>query len=183
MNTNAWLTLLAIVLGPTIGVVITLWVERSRRTKERRLQIVRMLLATRHMPADAQYNVAVNLIPADFNNQPAVMGAWRRYHEIVRERVDVPDHEKRLNAGQSAMIFQVIRSAGLQFSESDIQAQAYVSEGFVTRDNLYLDSLRAMPELAATLKKQHELMQKLVDRALAQPVNPSQGGIVKRSES
>jgi hypothetical protein len=47
---------------------------------------MRMLLSTRHMPADPLYSTAINLIPADFNDQIEVMDAWRKYHSVVRER-------------------------------------------------------------------------------------------------
>src|ERR1700676_3599046 len=101
MKLNDWLTLLAIVLGPTIAVAITLITERTRRVRETRIHITRMLLATRHMPADAQYNTAVNLIPAEFNDQEEVMKAWRAYHATVRERPAedmVADRDRRLSA-------------------------------------------------------------------------------------
>lgn len=154
---NDCLTLGAIVVGPTIAVVITLVIEKTRRTTERRLHIMRMLLATRHMPADAQYYMAINLIPAEFNDRPDVMQAWRRYHEQGRESVDPSqesDHQDRVTAAQSGMIFSVMRSVGLSnLSEGDIETQAYLSKKFVERDKVYIDSMRALPEIAATIKK------------------------------
>jgi hypothetical protein len=78
MKLNDCLTLGAIVVGPIFAVAITLIIDKTRRTMERRLHIMRMLLGTRHMPADAQYYMAVNLIPAEFNDRPDVMKAWRR---------------------------------------------------------------------------------------------------------
>jgi hypothetical protein len=112
MKLNDCLTLGAIVVGPTFAVAITLFIEKTRRTTERRLDIMRMLLATRHMPADAQYYMAINLIPAEFNDRPDVMKAWRRYHEQGRERVDPSqerDHQDRVtvkfrNAGPSEIL-------------------------------------------------------------------------------
>src|SRR5438270_11752653 len=112
MNLNDWLTLIAIVLGPLSAVLVTLLIETLRRRKERRLYIVRMLLTTRHIPADAQYNAAINLIPAEFHKRARVMAAWRTYHDRVRERPsqrDKADYEKRLTAAQSALIFQVMQ--------------------------------------------------------------------------
>ncbi|MGO9994125.1 MAG: DUF6680 family protein [Steroidobacteraceae bacterium] len=61
MKLNDWLTLIAIVLGPISAVCITLWIEHRRRLRERRLYVTRMLLMTRHLPADPQYNAAINL--------------------------------------------------------------------------------------------------------------------------
>lgn len=73
---------------------------RRRRVHERKLHIMRMLLATRHIPADGQYNAAINLIPAEFNKQKEVIDAWRKYHELVRQQPTVQaaidDHQRRL---------------------------------------------------------------------------------------
>jgi len=54
MKLNDCLTLGAIVGGPIFAVAIMLMIEKTRRTMERRLHIMRVLLGTRHMPADAQ---------------------------------------------------------------------------------------------------------------------------------
>ena len=175
MTNNEWLTLAAIVIGPMSAVGITLAIEKIRRTRERRLYIVRLLLATRHLPADAQYNVAVNLIPADFNDQKSVMDAWRNYHAVARERIGQPPdagHQRRMTAAQSTMIFQAMQSAGLELSEGDIQTESYVSQGFIDRDNLYLESLRALPTLANAMQIQVEYTRQLVERALSQGGSP-----------
>jgi hypothetical protein len=178
MTTNEWLTLVAIVVGPVSAVCITLWIERRRQVRDRRLYVTRMLLMTRHLPADPQYNAAINLIPVEFNDQPKVMAAWRTYHERVHQRVEPSqqaDHDKRVTAAQSGLIFEILRSAGLtNISEGDIQTQAYVSEGFIKRDTLYLDSLRAMPAIAETLERQRELTQRMVEALPQRPPAPPQ---------
>jgi hypothetical protein len=183
MTTNEWLTLTAIVLGPISAVGVTLWIEQRRHTRDRRLYIVRMLLMTRHLPADPQYNAAINLIPVEFNDQEKVIEAWRIYHERVRQKPDLSqqaDHDRRLSAAQSGMIFQVMRSAGLaNLSEGDIQTQAYVSEGFVERDRVYMDSLRALPAMAATMARQVELTQRIVDALPQRPPEAPQVPVVR----
>jgi hypothetical protein len=179
MTKNEWLTLCAIFTGPIAAVAITLWIENRRQVRDRRLYVTRMLLMTRHMPADPQYNAAINLIPIEFNDRPKVMEAWRLFHERVNETADDAqkgNHQKRLTAAQSGLIFQVIKCAGLaNLSEGDIQTQANISQGFVDRDQLYLESLRAMPAIAATMEKQRELTQRIVD---ALPPRQSNAGQV-----
>lgn len=173
MTTNEWLTLGAIIAGPIAAVGITLWIENRRQVRDRRLYVTRMLLMTRHLPADPQYNAAINLIPIEFNDQPKVIAAWRTYHERANESVDAlhqTDHQRRLAAAQSGLIFEVIKCAGLSnLSEGDIQTQAYISQGFVDRDQLYLESLRAMPAIAATMEKQRALTQRIVDALPQRP--------------
>ncbi len=178
MTTNEWLTLAAIVIGPVSAVCITLWIERRRQVRDRRLYVTRMLLMTRHLPADPQYNAAINLIPVEFNDQPKVIAAWRTYHERAHQRVEAAhqaDHDKRITAAQSGLIFEILRSAGLtNISEGDIQTQAYVSEGFIKRDNLYLGSLQALVDIAATMEKQRQLTQRIVEALPQRPPTPPQ---------
>ena len=176
MKLNEWLTLAAIVLGPISAVVITLWIEKARRVGERRMQIMRTLLATRHMPADAQYNVAINLIPAEFNDQEKVMSAWRKYQDKVSNHPALgheEEHERLMSVAQSGMIFEIMQCVGLKhLSEGDVQTQAYVSQGFVNRDMVYIESLRAMPKIAATLEEQRKLTQIIVDNIPRPPPPP-----------
>lgn len=186
MSLNEKLTLVAIVLGPVFAVCVTLWVEHRRKVRERRVQIMRMMLSTRHMPADPQWNAAVNLIPAEFNDQEEVMTAWRAYHAVARERhaeIDQPAWGKRLEVNQSALVFHVMRSLGLTLSEGDIQTEAYVSKGFVDRERIYIDALRAIPRVADTLDAQRALTQIIVDCLPGRgPQSPPPGPIVPRSQ-
>ena len=175
MTTNEELTLFALVLGPVFAVLVTLWIEGRRRRHERKIHIMRMLLATRHIPADVQYNTAINLIPAEFNSQKKVMEAWRNYHALVREqhtgKAAQEDHNKRITAAQSNLIYEIMRSVGLRLSEADIQTQVYISQGFIDRDALYLASLAAMPDIAATMRRQSQLTEALL-QGMGRPVPP-----------
>src|SRR3546814_19133659 len=61
------LTLIAVIVGPIVAVVITLWVDGRRRDREQKIIVLRLLLATRHIPADPRFLTAINLIPVEFN--------------------------------------------------------------------------------------------------------------------
>ena len=169
------LTLLGIVIGPIAAVLITLWADARRRDRDQRTQVVRMLLNTRRLPADPVYSVAINLIPVEFQRHRKVMVAWRAYIEAVRYRPTPENretHEKRVNGKQTALLFQMMRSLGINVTETDLEADGYVSEGFVWRDNLYLDSLTAARETADALKRQNELTERLVNGAAVQSAAP-----------
>jgi hypothetical protein len=172
METRDWLTLIALVFGPVAAVVISLLMEASRRTRENRLRVVRMLLSWRRLPAHPDYVTAINLVSVEFNDKPAVMEAWRRFLGLVNQRV--PDtqeaqaqHEKLMEVAKARLIFEAMKAAGLKASEGDIQVESYVSQGLMDRDAIYLQSLQAMPEIAATLARQAELTQQLLNLAHA----------------
>jgi len=155
------LTLIGIIIGPIAAVVITLITESSGQKRDRQIQVMRMLLNTRSMPADAAYSVAINLVPVEFNKSSKVMSAWRTYIEAVRFRPTKENEEEQhrlLKAKQTALIFQIMHQLGFELSETDIQTSAYISDGFIQRDNMYLDSLQAMRDIANEIKTQNEFL-------------------------
>lgn len=160
-----WLTLLGIVLSPIAAVLITLWVERRRRDQEQQVQTLRMLLTTRHLPADPAYSVAINLVPVEFSKHKRVMTAWSEYIEAVRfaptpENAEAAHEKTRVK--QTRLIYEITRVLKLGLSETDIQSSAYASEGYIKRDNLVIDAQLAWREIADALKVQTEVM--LADR-------------------
>jgi hypothetical protein len=156
-----FLTLIGIIIGPIAAVIITLATESRGQKRERRIQVMRMLLNTRNMPGDAAYSVAINLIPVEFNKMKKVMRAWTDYIEAVRFRPTKENkegHNVLLKAKQTALIFQIMQSLGFDLSETDIQTSAYISEGYIHRDNMYLDSLQAMCDIANEIKTQNKFL-------------------------
>src|SRR3546814_1173640 len=82
------LTLIAVIVGPIVAVVITLWVDGRRRDREQKIIVLRLLLATRHIPADPSFLTAINLIPVEFNARRDVMQAYNEFIEATRQRAD-----------------------------------------------------------------------------------------------
>ena len=159
------LTLIGIIIGPVIAVIITLITESKRRKREGQIQVMRMLLNTRHMPADPSYSVAINLVPVEFNDSNEVMTAWEKYIDVVRLK-PTPENqvsqEILITNSQTALIYRIMKSLGFNLSETSIQSSAYVSEGFIFRDKLYIDSLVAMRDIAEVIKQQNEFMRKSI---------------------
>jgi hypothetical protein len=155
-----WLTLVGILIGPIAAVAITLWVEGRRRDRDQQVQLMRMLLSTRHLPGDAAYTVAINMIPVEFNKCPKIITAWNAYIEAVRYRA-APENEhaqfKDTLAKQTKLIFEVMSYLGFQLAETDIQNSAYAAGGFIERDNITLDAWRAWPRIAEALELNNKL--------------------------
>lgn len=150
-----WLTLAGVFAGPLSAVLITLWIERRRRQNDARMQVLRMIMTTRRLPSDPAYLMAINMVELEFNDRKDVMEARRQYLDLVSQDVGQDrqaDHQTKINAKQATMIYGMMKAVGLRASESAIHTDAYVSQGFLDRDNLYLESLRAMPEVAGALR-------------------------------
>jgi len=157
MDTTAWLTLLAILLGPIVAVAVSLWVEGRRRRREARLMVLRQLIVTRHLASDPNYSAAINLVPVEFNDEPAVITEYKAYQEAIRQ---VPGEDpqaialcdQRVSITQTKLIFAIMRSLNLKASEADLPAEAYAARGMLQRDLLYLRSLEAQIRTADALE-------------------------------
>jgi hypothetical protein len=151
-----------------LATLTTLIVQARQQDRDRRMNVLRQLLATRALPADPAYVAAVNLVPVEFNKVRTVMEAWKAYIDCVRMQ-PTPGNEIVLNeqarTKQTKLISAIMASLRLDFSEADIQADAYVSDGFIKRETLVIESLRAnvvgaqaMHDVADALRAQTALL-------------------------
>lgn len=164
------LTLVGIIIGPIAAVIITLATEAKRRQRDAKIQIMRMLINTRHLPGDPLYSTAINLIPIEFNRDRKVMSSWNDYINHVRIKPSSENaqaHNILIVAKQTSLIFHMMKSLGFNLSETDIQTSAYASEGSIIRDNLYLDSLNATKRIADALELQTSFIQNTADSKTA----------------
>mgnify|MGYP003651925554 CR=1 FL=1 len=155
MELNAWLTLLAIVLGPIFAVVISLVIEARRRTRDSKLIILRLLVSTRDMPADSNYSTAINLIPVEFNDDKNVMAQYKSYLKTINTLPDEQNAQRQnleIVSQQTKLIFAMMQSLGLKIAETDIQLDAYRATGMAKRDSIYIDSLIATKRMADALE-------------------------------
>lgn len=156
MELNAWLTLLAIVLGPISAVVISLVIEARRRKRDSKLIVLRLLVSTRDMPADSNYSTAINLIPIEFSDDKDVIMQFKSYLKTINTPQDAqnaPRQNLEIVSQQTKLIFAMMRSLGLKIAETDIQLDAYRASGMARRDNIYIESLLATKRMADALER------------------------------
>lgn len=163
MDVRDWLTLAALLLGPVSAVGITLWIEGRRRKRDSRLNVLRQLMATRHLPSDPVYSTAVNLIPIEFNDEQPVMVAYKAYQTAVSQ-VPGDDPEAIAQCAQNTavkqtkMIFAIMQALKLRASEADLPAEAYAAKAMMARDLLWLKSLEGTVRIADALEAQTRLI-------------------------
>jgi hypothetical protein len=164
MTTTDWLTIAAIVLGPVIAVGITHWIEKRRKRDEAKLITLRILLSTRDLPSDPSYQVAIKLVPIEFNDCQKVLVAHREFLEAANVNTDgkSDDQIRAISENTSVkltrLIFEMSRAAGLDLRETDIQTGTFGTRGFFYRDLLVQDSQKAMRDIANVLWMQTRLL-------------------------
>ncbi|WP_419827620.1 DUF6680 family protein [Sphingomonas sp.] len=153
MTTAEITNIAAVLVSPVVAVLITLWLDGRRKDREQKITVLRLLLATRRFPGDPNYQTAVNLIPVEFGRSKSVMSAYKDFIKSV-----APGSATDSSVTMTRLIYEVAKRSGFAIRETDIQTDAYASQGWVDRDNLYLDSLKAQRDINTTLLLQARLM-------------------------
>jgi hypothetical protein len=128
--------ILATGLGPILAVQVQKIFEKRRATEGRRLQIFRMLMATRATRLSPAHVEALNAIPVEFygNSQALrqIQDDWKSYLDTLANK-DLTGQviaEKRNNAFID-MLYSMSRFIGYSFSKSAIENDVYRPEGHV----------------------------------------------------
>lgn len=178
MTTAELINLAAIFVGPVVAVGITLWIEERRKTRDSKINVLRMLLATRHLPSDPGYQVAIQLVPVEFNKCPAVLKAHEEFLAAANTPTDGKNDDqigRNTRTKLVRMIFEMTKAAGLNLRETDIDTGSFGSRGFYERDAILTDSQKAMREIAEVLKLQTRIM-------MGEQLMPEQTSITDQKE-
>ena len=164
MTTTDWITIAAIIIGPIVAVGITLWIEGRRKVQDAKLMTLRLLLSSRDFPSDPSYQVAIKLVPVEFNKCPDVLSAHREFLECANvDTEEMTDEQLRKVSEKTSvkltrLLFEMSQAAGLSLRETDIQTGGFGSRGFYYRDSLLQDSQKAMRDVANILWMQTRLL-------------------------
>lgn len=100
MTVSDWLTLLAIVLGPLFGVWLARHLQDRIFSRERRMDIFRMLMRTRRTRLYPEHVGALNLVEIEFAHDRQVIDAWRElFRHLGSEHLLRPDEKAPEGAG------------------------------------------------------------------------------------
>jgi hypothetical protein len=83
MTTADVLTIVAIALSPLIAVLVTVWLARSKETRDHKLNLLGTLIGSRHAPTGDDTIRALNLIDVVFYNAPRVRALWHEYFGML----------------------------------------------------------------------------------------------------
>src|SRR3546814_13923263 len=96
--------------------------------REQKIIVLRLLLATRHIPADPSFLTAINLIPVEFNARRDVMQAYNVFIEATRQRADAV-HAALIKLPSSPKLTRLVFAFSLAFRftlrDPAIQPTAY----------------------------------------------------------
>ena len=101
MTLNEKFTITAIIIGPVISVIITIWYQSRETKRTAQLNLYMDLISFReYTPIPWQFFVALNRIDVVFHENKSICKAWHEYFDLLcqeqTEIVSKQGHEKRI---------------------------------------------------------------------------------------
>ncbi|RIJ22600.1 hypothetical protein D1227_07540 [Henriciella mobilis] len=146
--------MIATIVGPLAAVGITLWYQGATKKREQQLVLLRMLSATRGLPGDLNHSAALTLVPVEFADSPIVMARHKAYLEAISKKDSDGNLENPTETVNKYhdLLQSIFEFLGYKFDHEAVRNQGVLTKGFIDRDNLYLDSLRASIHLAESAR-------------------------------
>jgi hypothetical protein len=153
ITADTWAVVVATGLGPVLAVALTLaftyWRETSDAKYNRRLNVFRMLMATRRVGISPDHVNAINLVEVDFYGCAAVEAEWKTYKNHLNDNSRPEDETWRRTKEKllSKLLFEIAKVLKFNIPAIEIFEGGYAPSGWAHRDLRYTGALEYLHEL------------------------------------
>lgn len=133
------ITILAIILGPILGIQIQKYLERRKEDKTRKNNIFKTLMSTRGANLTPAHIQALNLIDLEFHKDDKyeeVIDAWGEYLDNLKlaPAADASNEAFQIWSSKNedllaTLLFKMGRSLGYKFDKVQIKRNSYTPKG------------------------------------------------------
>jgi hypothetical protein len=143
-------------LGPIAAVQAQKWIERWQEEKRHKLGVFSALMTTRAEKLSAEHVQALNRTGLAFSKVMTVMVAWKAYLDNLGERPAKENEQNHWNRREDlfrTMLFEMSKHLKYPFSETDIKNTAYRPELHGAIEDVQLQLLGWLSDVAAGRKQ------------------------------
>jgi hypothetical protein len=159
---SALTNFIAIIVGLLIASRVAPKVQERAARRDQRERLLRVLISTSPMPANPEYQGAIGLIPIDFKGNKRILDARAAYLDAVNEPTPsdsnaIATYYQAQVDKQHELIATIAQELDFDLTTEALRTGAYVSKGFVDREQLQLMALQSWPRIADALELNNRL--------------------------
>jgi Family of unknown function (DUF6680) len=137
MTLEAWLTILAILLGPVVALGLQRFIERRREQQRRKHFVFRELMITRGTRLSPRHVEALNAIEVEFDakdrSERKVINALKEYFDVLNERADEEPQQLALYQRRDErfieLLYELSNCLGYRFDRVSLKRNIYTPVG------------------------------------------------------
>jgi hypothetical protein len=151
---EAWLTIIAIIVGPLLAILIQRWRDNRREQRNRKYEIYRRLVMTLKAPLAPSHVDAINGIQMEFRDEAQVLDAWRLYTSHLNAAQQRAADANRWNEKKFDLLIDLVYEMGQRLGYKNINKAAlrdntYLPQGFVDVEAEWHQIRKAWSEVLA----------------------------------
>lgn len=159
-----WIEISALFGGPILAVSLTLWREKNRQERERKLEVMRKLLVARSDASDPAFSISMNLVPIEFGHCESVMTAWEEF-----------THSAQQGSASDAQVSRLVKEMMLNLRYSDraasqVAREAYSAKGFTDQKKLWAGVLKGVLGIAKASRISAQASTAMVEHITGKPL-------------
>lgn len=156
LNQTSWVEIVAILIGPLVGIWVTRLVDRAKEGSARRFSVFETLMRTRGLELSPEHVGAINMVPVVFKGSKHrdVQQAWGRLMDSLNSpEWDADDMKLREGAIKRSFncrmsLLQVAASAvGERMPENEEHRPGYVPKGWWSQYAGQLENQKLLQEV------------------------------------
>jgi len=135
MTIADWLMIFAVLFAPLIAVQVQKYLEHYREDRGRKLNVFKMLMATRAATVSAEHVQALNMIDLEFRGKKykEVTDAWKMYHDHLYHYPKEDEKQQPIWSERSVdllakLLLEMGRSLSYHFDEVHVKRGTYAPE-------------------------------------------------------
>ena len=162
IDASLWINGASVIVAVVIAAFLTPWLAGRSARRDQQEKLLRTLLNTWQTVANPDYQSAIALIVVDFKGRKNILKARQELLDLVNS--PMPDEEtlaaKRFDDNrrlQAELITAIANELDFDITAAELIGGAYISQGFVTRENVIFDGFVAWQRIAAALEENNRM--------------------------
>ncbi len=129
-----WIYVISVLLSPLLAVQATVWIQKRREIRERKLALFKTLMKTRAAALAPDHVQALNMIDIEFYGNDAisreVLRCWKAYLDHLNMNVTATEvwGTKREDLFIE-LLYSMAKCLGYEFDKTDIRRTSYFPQG------------------------------------------------------
>lgn len=153
MKSSDWVMVVAVLLAPLVAVQVSIFIEKRREKRRRKINVFTALMATRAAGLSPKHVEALNLIDIEFYKDKIVTDSWKAYIDHLNDKSLTQEiWANKKDDMFTDLLFYMATTLGYKFDKTHIKRSSYFPQGHGDYENDHMMIRKGLVEIISGKK-------------------------------